>query len=53
MGRMEIEVDGASVASVQQGMDVLEKLGIEKARATARWIVRNYISQKYFIISVV
>ena len=51
MGRMEIEVDGASVASVQKGMDVLEKLGIEKARATALDREELYLTKIFYHFS--
>ena len=51
VGRMEIEVDGASAASVKEGLDALESLGIDSTRATSLDREELYLTKIFYHFS--
>ena len=51
VGRMEIEVDGASAASVKEGLDALENLGIDSTRATSLDREELYLTKIFYHFS--
>lgn len=51
IGRMEIEVDGASAASVKEGLDALDRLGIDSTRATSLDREELYLTKIFYHFS--